>query len=118
MSIARQAAHDRLPQKLLLLYSNHRPEDAAYLTELADLERTNRNFQMLATMTEVNRSTQTWLGLAGRIDGELIRRVGRGHPTPVFYVTGSPSMVSSMRKLLNEADVDDEDIRGEEFFGY
>lgn len=118
MSIVRQAAHDRLAQKLLLLYSNHRPEDAAFLAELAELERTNRNFQLLATMTETKHLSQPWPGLAGRIDGELIRRVGRGLSTPVYYVTGSPSMVSSMRKLLNEADVDDDDIRGEEFFGY
>jgi ferredoxin-NADP reductase len=34
MSIVRQAAHDGLRQRLVLLYSNRRPEDAAYLAEL------------------------------------------------------------------------------------
>ena len=118
MSIVRQAVHDQLPQKLLLLYSNHRPEDAAYLAELTELERVNGNFQLLATMTAMNRSSQTWFQLAGRIDGNLIRKVSRGDVTPVYYVTGSPSMVSSMRKQLNEAGIDDDDIRSEEFLGY
>ena len=118
MSIIRQATNDRLPQKLLLLYSNHRPEDAAFLDELTELDQVNGDFQLLATMTAMNRSSQTWLQLAGRIDGDLIRKVSRGNVTPVYYVTGSPSMVSSMRKQLNGAGIDDDDIRSEEFLGY
>ncbi len=34
MSILRQAANDQLGQRILLLYSNRRPEDAAFLGEL------------------------------------------------------------------------------------
>lgn len=39
MSILRQAAHDHLAQRLVLLYSNRRPEDAAFLAELQALEQ-------------------------------------------------------------------------------
>ena len=39
ISILRQAAKDQLPQRLLLLYSNRRPEDAAFLAELQQLEQ-------------------------------------------------------------------------------
>jgi len=42
MSILRQAAKDQLHQRLLLLYSNRRPEDAAFLAELQRLEPLNK----------------------------------------------------------------------------
>src|SRR5688572_26621789 len=38
LSMLREAARGRSPQPLLLLYSNRRPEDAAFLGELQDLE--------------------------------------------------------------------------------
>jgi ferredoxin-NADP reductase len=37
---------------------------------------------------------------------------------PIYYVAGPPSMVSAMRKTLNEAGVNDDNIRTEEFSGY
>lgn len=55
MSILRQAAKDQLSQRLLLLYSNRRPEDAAFLSELQELERQNTNFRLVATMTEMSK---------------------------------------------------------------
>jgi ferredoxin-NADP reductase len=37
VSIARQAAQEKLPHQLYLFYANRRPEDAAFLQELAGL---------------------------------------------------------------------------------
>ncbi|MGH8742067.1 MAG: ferredoxin--NADP reductase, partial [Burkholderiales bacterium] len=56
MSMLRQAASERSSQPLRLLYSNRRPEDAAFLGELQELERRNGNFRLLATMTDMGRS--------------------------------------------------------------
>jgi ferredoxin-NADP reductase len=62
MRILRQAAKDQLPQRLLLLYSNRRPEDAAFLAELQQLEQQNKNFRLVATMTEMSKSSRPWEG--------------------------------------------------------
>ncbi|OUL80503.1 hypothetical protein CA601_02610 [Paraburkholderia hospita] len=43
MSIARQATQQNLSLQLLLLYSNRRPEDAAFLGELRKLEQWNED---------------------------------------------------------------------------
>lgn len=51
MSMLRQAAHDQLLQNLVLLYLNRRPEDAAFLEELQQLEIQNSRFRLVATMT-------------------------------------------------------------------
>jgi ferredoxin-NADP reductase len=108
MSILRQAVHDQLPQRFILVYSNHRPEVAAFLDELQKLEREKQNFRLLPVMTE----------LSGQIDRELITRVKDEASTAVFYVTGSPAMVAGMRQLLANAAINDDDVRSEEFFGY
>ena len=53
LSIVRQADYDWLAHKLYLFYSNRRPEDAPFLDILQGLEKTNPNFRLVATMTEM-----------------------------------------------------------------
>ena len=118
MSILRQAASDKLPQHLILIYSNRRPEDAAFLAELQQLERQNKNFRLIATMTQLNQSSRPWQGATGVIDEGLLKRVGSELSAPIYYLAGPPSMVEGMRQTLNRAGINDDDIRSEEFYGY
>jgi ferredoxin-NADP reductase len=74
LSIVRQADHDRLPHKLYLLYSNRRPEDAAFLDTLQALETTNPNFRLICTMTEMSKSKEEWNGETVLIDKEMLCR--------------------------------------------
>ena len=118
MSMLRQATHDRLAHPLLLVYSNRRPEDTAFLTELQKLERQNSNFRLFATMTEMSKSSRRWDGETEFVDSDLlIKAVGRLH-APVYYVVGPPGMVAAMKKALNGAGVRDENVKSEEFYGY
>lgn len=118
MSMLRQAARDRSPQKLLLLYSNRRPEDAAFLGELQELERQNSNFRLFATMTDMDKSSRKWDGETGLVEADLIRRCVGGLVAPVYYVVGPPAMVVAMQETLRGAGVAEDDIRSEEFYGY
>ena len=118
MSIVRQAAHDQRQQSLVLLYSNRRPEDAAYLAELQELERHHPQFRLTATMTSMSHSSQTWTGSRGPIDESLLKRATAELVKPIYYLAGPPGMVEAMRLTLNDADVSDDDIRSEEFYGY
>jgi ferredoxin-NADP reductase len=118
MSVVRQAAHDGLQQRLVLLYFNRRPEDAAYLAELQELEQRNPQFHLIATMTLMSRSSQPWSGSQGLIDAALVKRATAALTNPIYYLAGPPGMVEAMRQTLNDAGVDDDDIRSEEFYGY
>jgi ferredoxin-NADP reductase len=118
MSMLRQAGQGTVPRRIALLYSNHRPEDSAWLGELRELELRLPEFSLLPVMTAMNRSSQSWSGLAGRIDAGMLLGILGKLPHAVCYVTGSPAMVASMRSALNEVGVVDDDIRSEEFFGY
>jgi ferredoxin-NADP reductase len=118
MSMLRQAANDSSPQRLLLLYSNRRPEDAAFIRELQGLERQNKNFRLVATMTEMGNSAREWRGETGVINAGLIKRAVDGLLAPVYYVVGPPAMVAAMQETLRGMGVAEENIQTEEFYGY
>jgi ferredoxin-NADP reductase len=118
MSMLRQAAKDGLQQRLVLLYSNRRPEDAAFLRELQRLEQQNENFQLVATMTLMSGSSQPWDGPTGLIDESLLKSIASDLTAPIYYVAGPPGLVETMQETLNGAGVDDDDIRSEKFYGY
>jgi ferredoxin-NADP reductase len=118
MSMLRHAANSALQQRLVLLYSNRRPEDSAFLGELQRLEGENRNFRLVATMTRMQESTLPWMGETGVIDEALVKRICGELPNPIYYVAGPPAMVAGLRDTLERAGVDGDDIRSEEFYGY
>ncbi|MEQ6292255.1 FAD-dependent oxidoreductase [Vogesella sp. GCM10023246] len=118
MSMLRHAAMHQQQQDLLLLYSNRRPEDTAFLGELQQLERENPRFRLMATMTDIAHSTQDWHGATSKIDGAWIKQAIAGLVAPIFYVSGPPAMVAAIRQVLTDADIDEDEVRSEEFYGY
>ncbi|VTU44871.1 ferredoxin--NADP reductase [Variovorax sp. RA8] len=118
MSILRQATHDQLKQRLVLVYSNRRPEDTAFLAELQSFEERNPSFQLIATMTLMSASIQPWDGQTGMVNEALLKTALEGLSNPIYYVAGPPGLVEGMRQTLSDSGVDDDDIRSEEFYGY
>jgi ferredoxin-NADP reductase len=117
-SIVLQAAHDDLAHKIFLFDSNRRPEDAAFLGDLMEAQEKNRNFTLVGTMTEMQNSAQDWDAETGYITKEMLERYIGDLISPIYYLCGPRSMVTAMRKILNDAGVDDDNIRTEEFSGY
>ena len=117
-SIVRQAHHDHLPHKLYLFYSNRRPEDAPFLDTLQTLEKTNPNFHLICTMTEMSKSKKEWKGEVVPIDREMLSRNLTTLQGPIYYSAGPPAMVAGMKEMLLGAGVDEDDIRTEDFAGY
>lgn len=107
-----------LPHRLFLFYSNRRPEEAAFLGELTEIEKQNPRFKLIATMTETDGIRTDWRGERGRITREMIVKHVGDVATPVYYVAGPPAMVSAMETLLRGAGVKGEDVHAEVFTGY
>jgi ferredoxin-NADP reductase len=118
MSMLRHATHSALRQRLVLLYSIRRPEDSAFLSELQRLEGENRDFRLVATMTQMGESRLPWMGETGAIDEALLKRIGAELPDPIYYVAGPPAMVGALPDTLQRAGIVGDDIRSEEFYGY
>ncbi|MDP3902201.1 MAG: FAD-dependent oxidoreductase [bacterium] len=117
-SILKHANHEKLSHKLLLIYSNKRPEDAAFMKDLQSLEKENKNFKFVATMTEPENSSYPWSGETGYINETMIKKYINDFNSPFYYMSGPPIMVKAMKELLNKANVDENNIRSEEFSGY
>ena len=118
LSIVRQADHDRLTHKLYLFCSNRRPEDTPFLDTLQMLEKSNPQFQLICTMTEMSQSKREWKGETGLINQEMLSRHLTNLQGPIYYIAGPPAMVAGVREILVHAGVDEDDIRTEDFAGY
>lgn len=121
-SIIRWASHKGLAHRIILFYSNRRPEDAAFLDELTRLGSQSGNFTFVPTMSHLDK-TDDWTGATGPIDFDLIKSHlpppgVDGFSSPLFYIAGPPAMVEAMRAVLNAGGIDDDDIRAEDFGGY
>ncbi len=113
-----EAAHNKLPHRLILMYSNRRPEDAAFLDELQSLQQDNPNYTCIGTMTSPTEGDEHWKGETGRIDQAMLRKYVKDMETASYYVVGPPAMVDGLRKMLESAGIHKSNIRAEEFVGY
>jgi len=113
-----QATQAHSGHRLFLFYSNRRPEDAAFLTELQELAKQHLNFTLAATMTNLERSKVSWNGERGFINKEMLVKYVGDLAGPIYYAAGPPALVAAMRHMLSEAGVDEDDIRSEDFSGY
>jgi ferredoxin-NADP reductase len=116
-----------LAQQIVLVYSNRRPAEAAFLAELRDLSVREPNLVFVPTMTDLG-PADDWHGERGRIDAALLRRHLQGVSSaiygidgprePIYYLTGPPGLVRTLRATLADVGVERLDIRTEEFTGY
>jgi len=117
-SMILEATHNKLPQKLMLFYSNHRPEDTPFLDDLNRAQEENRNFRFIATMTRMEKSSQTWKGETGVIDRAMLEMLIDDLSIPIYYISGPPEMVTAMQNMLLDAGIKKSHIRTEDFTGY
>lgn len=116
-SIIRQAVHDRVQHKMYLFYSNHTPEEAAFLQEFAQTAKNNQNFTFIPTMTRIAYSSR-WNGKTERISKEMLIEFLPDLQSPVYYICGPVSMVAALRETLTDAQINEDNIRTEDFPGY
>jgi len=112
LAMARDAEARLLSHRLLLIYSNRRPQDAAFLAELKHMQ--NRNFRMVATMTDA----PDWQGEKRMISRELVAEHVRELREPVFYFAGPPGLTMAVQGMLTDMGIKEDDMRSEEFYGY
>jgi ferredoxin-NADP reductase len=115
--MAEYASDKKLPIPVRLVYSNRTEEEIAFRPELEELERRNPNFSVLHTLTG-SRIAKGWKGSVGRIDARKLQDAKRGLERPIYYICGTPSMVSGMIGLLSDGGVPGADAMVEVFRGY
>jgi ferredoxin-NADP reductase len=116
-SIILQATHGKTALKIFLFY-NKTPGCAAFLDELVEAQKRNANFTFIGSMTDMQKSKKEWKGETGFFTKEMLQKYVGDLSLPVYYIAGPAAMVTSIRKMLTEAGVDEDNIRTEEFSGY
>jgi ferredoxin-NADP reductase len=117
-SMVLHASKSRFPHRLLLFYSNRRPEDAAFLKELKAIEKENPRYSIIGSMTQIEKSKQKWEGRTGFIDKEMLSESLDDLKGSIYYVAGPPKMVSAIGHTLANLGVSEDNIRSEDFAGY
>jgi ferredoxin-NADP reductase len=118
LSMLSSAAIDKAHPPVFLFYANRYVEDAAFMDTLWDLEMSNRNFHFVPTFTRLVQGLRGWKGATGPINEQMLSQHIGDLQDPIYYVAGSPGMVSAAHQTLTEFAVPEEDIRIEHFAGY
>ena len=114
--MAEYAADKALPIPIRLVYSSRSEDEIVYRKEFDALEEQNDRFRVVYTLTRAEDSG--WRGPTGRINEDLLREAARGLANPIYYVSGTPSMVVVTLRLLRNLGIPDADIEVEAFRGY
>ena len=117
-SMILEAAQRKWARPLWLFYSNRRPEDAPFLGELAEIQKDNPSYKLIATMTDPDKSRQTWTGETGYINTAMLGKYLGELTSAIYYTAGPPAMVDAMLGMLGKGGVQMNQIRSEEFSGY
>lgn len=114
-SMIAQATHDRTTHRITLLHASRTPADLPLKSDFEKLAKENPNFRYIPTVTE---APDGWPGEHGRVDAAMVRKYVSDLHKPIYYLSGPDGMVKAMRALLVSLDVNEDNIRTEEFTGY
>jgi ferredoxin-NADP reductase len=117
-SMVVNAGRKGLANRIVLFYSNRRPEDSAFLQELQQIGSENANYRIIGVMTGMEKSKRPWNGETGFIDKAMLARSIPDMAAAIYYIAGPPAMVTAMKQILAGAGVNEDDIRSEDFAGY
>ncbi len=115
-SMIAQATRDKSTQQITLLHSNRTAEDEPFAADFVSFAADNPNFKFVAVITDS--TVEDWPGERGHIDEEMIRRYVSDLNAPIYYLSGPEGMVKAMRQLLVSLDINEDNIKTEEFAGY
>lgn len=114
-SMISQAIHDKTAHKITLLHASRTPADLPMKRDFEQLAKDSPNFTYAMV---VESASDDWRGERGRVDAAMVKRYVSDLQRPIYYLSGPQGMVNAMRALLVGLDVNEDNIRTEEFAGY
>lgn len=115
-SMIAQATHDKTAHKIMLIHSSRTPADMPFMADFEQFAQENPNFTYIPATSDS--APEKWQGERGRVDEVMIKKHVSDLSAPVYYLSGPEGMVKAMRQLLVSLDVNEDNIRTEEFAGY
>lgn len=115
-SIVAQATHDKLDHDIMVFASNRTVESAPFTDDFTKFAAENDHFTFVPVITDP--AASGWEGETGYITAEMLHKYIPDMTKPIYYLSGPAVMVAAMRKILVEDQVNEDNIRTEEFSGY
>ncbi len=116
ISILSHIEHNKLKNKVTLLYSNRTREDISYYEKLRTLSKNVPNVRVVFVLTKESR--ENWHGESMRIDAEMIKGFVPDVSRGLFFVAATPEMVERMHDVLVTLGATPENIYSKRFKGY
>ena len=113
MSVARYLIDRTWTRDIFFLYGCPSPADFIFREELEYLQRRHPNFHLVATVTRVDGTD--WKGPTGWITKELIAQSVPDIATRLVHICGPVAMMETVKKMLAELGVPQEQIKTEAF---
>jgi len=101
--------------QITLLYGNRNEESVVFKEELDMLARQNQNVKIVHILSQ---PSENWKGRHGYVDIQMIKEEVPDYMERVFYVCGSPGLVTNMLNMLKTLKVPEANIKTENFPGY
>ncbi len=118
-SICKFITDKGLPTDIILLYGNNREGDIIFRQDLDDMQRLNKNFRVVYTLTSPEKDKKAWPGRTGYIDAGMIKEEIPDYNNRVFYICGPPAMVGNLvNSLKDKLGIREDKIKVENFTGY
>ena len=115
-SIIHNVIKNKLSHKIYLFYANKNLSSAAFLDELQKIGKYNNNFTLIPVFSQESLHNTKYE--QGRINIDMIKKYSIPTATSIFYISGTPSMVFSLSKHLEENQIPAERIKTDGFAGY
>ncbi len=114
-SMIKHACSHHTSHDITLFYGNQTRSDSAFLDELIHLQQQNPQFKLVPTMAVPDAG---WQNETGFITHDMIKKYVLNIDLPMYYICGSPAMVTTLQETLVEMGIAEEKIRVEDFPGY
>jgi len=116
MSMVRYATHNKLANKMHLIYSVRHEDDVPFLDELKTLDKSNPNLRVSYI---VGKGSVSKLGYdntyQGRLDSSLLPKLGLKLQSQTYMMCGPPPYMDAMQTLLEKHGVEKKRILSEAF---
>lgn len=115
-SMVAQATHDKTAHRITLLHANRTLQDAPFRADFEQFAQDNSNFTYVPVLTD--EAPEGWTGEHGHVDDAMLQRHVPDLQAPIYYLSGPEGMVKAMRQLLVSMNINEDNIKTEEFAGY
>lgn len=113
LSLVRHLEREKIERKARLYFGAKRPEDLMMVDYFKDMEENLYDFKFIPTLSRVTEE-DNWTGEQGRVNVTLEKYLDGGSNKEA-YLCGNPAMIGSIKSVLLEKGVDEENIFFDEF---